>query len=80
MDWQPIETAPKDGTRVDLYGKCWIADDDKFIGARFPACYWTRGDSMTNHKARWVGVEMGWHPTHWMPIPGAPPAIASPRP
>lgn len=74
-DWQAIETAPKDGTRVDLWAKCWRPFDDQFSTARFPACYWTKGDSMTNHNAHWMRLDSGWYPTHWMPEP-APPSAA----
>ncbi len=35
MDWQPIETAPKDGTRFDL----WMVDEDG-RGCRVADAYW----------------------------------------
>lgn len=67
-EWQPIETAPKDGTEIDL----WTADgswgripDCKWRGKGEDACWYTRGDR-------------GWDPvggfvlTHWMPLPAPP--------
>jgi len=63
--WQPIETAPKDGTEVLLLGR-W------FSQARIVNGLWNSGDAM--HMPHWMG---GIHqPTHWMPLP-APPAPAS---
>jgi len=71
--WQPIETAPKDGTVVDLWGELF---HDK-SHCRFPDCYWTL---MTN----WKGDEYeGWFlgsgngrssltPTHWKPRDAPP--------
>jgi hypothetical protein len=72
-DWQPIETAPKKGERVDLCAKMWRAHDDGFDVRRFPDCYWTNGDSMTNRNAHWVHLDSGWRPTHWM-LPPEPPS------
>lgn len=72
--WQPIETAPKDGTNIDLWAKQWRVQDDGFNYRRFRTCYWTKGDSMTNRSAYWMHLDSGWRPTHWMPLP-APPRI-----
>lgn len=56
--WQPIDTAPKDGSgRVDLWAKRWNADTDGFYQRRFTDCYWTNGDSMTNRRGHWVHLE-----------------------
>jgi hypothetical protein len=66
-DWQPIETAPKDGSVIDLWTSC---------GERVPDAKWTR------HMG-WViwGTDSfespGWErvfpsPTHWMPLPAPP--------
>lgn len=74
--WQPIESAPKDGTRIDLWTKCWNVHTDAFDTMRCPNCYWTKGDSMTNRNAHWVNLESGWRPTHWMPLPDPPIAAA----
>ena len=66
MDWQPIETAPKDGSFC-LAAKqaCWAKAFDHFP---YPL------------KQRWNGEE--WEaddgrvyepqPTHWMPLPAPP--------
>lgn len=72
MRWQPIETAPKDGTKVDLFAKCWLPDSDTFTLQRFTDCYWTTGDSMTNRSAHWRNLDMGWYPIAWMPLPAPP--------
>jgi hypothetical protein len=63
--WQPIETAPKDGTRV------LVAD------ANSP---WPYGTDEGPHLAAWDGYcwciqldGQSARPTHWMPLP-APPA------
>ncbi len=72
MEWQPIETAPKDQTRVLLF---W---DGKVCEG-----YWN-----VNDGAIGVGDRANWHkpglsrppwycgPSHWMPLP-APPSVPS---
>jgi hypothetical protein len=58
--WQPIETAPKDGTRV------LVADEDVWMAvARFWPCnmYWIE-DAASGMKLN--------DPTHWMQLPGPP--------
>lgn len=63
-EWQPIETAPKDGTRV------LIADEDVWMAvARFWPCnmFWIE-DAASGMKLN--------QPSHWMPIP-APPVHAN---
>lgn len=60
MAWQPMETAPRDGTRVLLfedgghYAGEWMAADE----------YWT------SYCGQYVTVSPD--PTHWMPLPDAP--------
>jgi hypothetical protein len=70
--WRPIETAPKDGRRVDL----WVLDTAG-NGYRYPdAAYgFVRGrmgwTDANNHGA----LEPYVRPTHWMPPPD-PPEVA----
>ena len=81
MNWQPIETAPKDGTVVDL----WIGGE--FAGRRAD-CAWglpyhSCGEAGKYCDSGWHEIESGWYdttfnlpmheqPTHWMPRPPAP--------
>lgn len=62
--WQLIKTAPKDGTRILLYGRIGLmaADNVRFIG-RFDRndAHW-RADRTRRICA----------PTHWMPLPQPP--------
>lgn len=59
MEWQPIETAPKDKTQ--------------FIG-RYVTGYhcdlWWYGDDYKPH--RMDEIDIGSEPTHWMPLPPPP--------
>jgi hypothetical protein len=71
-DWQLIETAPKDGTKVDIWAKTWLPHSDSFTWQRFPNCSWDKGDTTTNRRAKWFGVYEDWWPTHWMPLPDPP--------
>lgn len=56
MEWQPIETAPKDGTPVLVATAFWVRD-----------AYWSHAFEgwYSNHSA----VPP---PTHWMPLPPPP--------
>lgn len=74
-DWQPIETAPKDGTRIVVY---------QGNGTGF---YTTKGDigiaawgkqASPDGNLTWCevhccdGVTTYDHATHWMPLPSPP--------
>lgn len=76
--WQPIETAPKDGTQIlgwcsnygarqthwHFYGECSIAKAQFDAGkGESGNWYW---EEPLNH---WLS---SWKPTHWMPLPAAP--------
>ena len=62
--WQPIETAPKDGTDIIAYGLSMgmiiVGYDDKAKHPKFP---WATDD----------GPQYNAHAfTHWMPLPEPP--------
>lgn len=72
--WMPIETARKDGKKVDLWiipplgqlssGACRITD-----------CWFYNGEWRTEDAGApegWASVI--WEPTHWMPLPAPPSA------
>lgn len=61
MEWQPIETAPKDGTKVLAVLNRRIMDAFATPRNDGPAI-WTFG--------MWSGEHI--QPTHWMPLPAAP--------
>jgi hypothetical protein len=74
--WRPIETAPKDGTEVDLYGS-WRNQDGSIYRGRFPSCEWGElasggqawlydGIGLVEHSANQARI------THWMPLPEPP--------
>jgi hypothetical protein len=67
MDWQPIETAPKDGTGVLGWWPLWTA---------FPVRIWWQNNQWRmaeDHPATWYDGMPRWHgPTHWMPLPEPP--------
>ena len=70
--WQPIETAPKDGTRVLLFGPDqWVGwfiseEDDERDEDGEVVTGWT--DESTSYEHRWTSNA----PTHWMLLPAPP--------
>jgi len=69
--WQPIETVPHEG-KFDVWAKTWSPKTDRFAGSRFTDCYWRKRDEMGQWQEGIVGVDSGFHPTHWMLIPDPP--------
>lgn len=71
-DWQPIETAPRDGTRIDLWGRNLLHYAKR--GERIVNVDWgTVRDWMGCEREDWRhGRGEGFRPTHWMPIPAPP--------
>jgi hypothetical protein len=68
--WQPIETAPKDGTSVllcdgDRMEVCWWGKDSLFVNE---ASYWVYGECQGEYNDR----QTFDHPSHWMPLPTPP--------
>jgi len=59
--WQPIETAPRDGT--------WILGYETFLDDHHPCqriVYWSKD------RGCWFDDEYDFAPTHWMPLPDPP--------
>lgn len=73
-EWQPIETAPRDGTVIDL----WVTERG-YPGERITDCQW----STRTLRGGAIREGWGWGPsddpefvsgdvTHWMPPPEPP--------
>lgn len=66
MKWQPIDTAPKDGTRVILfYGGRDKSDEGQIYTASW--CPYFNG-----WEADCIDGFYGATPTHWQPLPEPP--------
>lgn len=76
-EWQPIETAPKDGTRILIAGGTYYYDASEMPDQEFTSAdtaYWRNGGWCGGYGSEYNGEY--WHkPTHWQPLP-APPATA----
>ena len=57
-EWKPIETAPKDGTRV------LVLHEEGFAVVAFKR--------RTAWRVTWRFEKLHGRPTHWMPIPDPP--------
>ncbi len=67
--WQPIETAPKDGTLVDLWIKaadCEFRACDANWSEHFE-CWEINGTPLSEYY-----MNVGYYPTYWMPRPKPP--------
>jgi hypothetical protein len=85
MNWFPIDTAPKDGSIIDL----WVNDE---FPKRWTDCYWGKpghecGEMGQHCDSDWHGSKPGWVDgtfgeflgkytvrkiTHWQPLPDPP--------
>ena len=72
MEWQPIETAPKDGTLIVVWPPTWQGatssaryNDNRH--AKTPRPFWSRLDDMGR-----VSLSRDNQPTHWMPAVDGP--------
>lgn len=64
--WQPIETAPKDGTDIILARP---EDDDCWYAI---AQWWVAGWAFMSGRVGDMPALIGFEPTHWMPLPSPP--------
>lgn len=70
MEWQPIETAPKDGRELLVastaqFGGLWVA--------RFRLPLHGEPQNQTHYVKEWRDSNGRWStPTHWMPLPPPP--------
>lgn len=64
MNWQPISTAPRDGTEILIYQHGHALGFDIEIAEWDVECgYWV--------NRNWIGEYQ--HPTHWLPL--SPPEV-----
>lgn len=75
MTWRPIETAPQNGTTIDL----WIRYVEGEGGYRITNARWDRESGQWQDWAPGDCGDMGWRQldwqhliTHWMPLPEPP--------
>lgn len=64
VQWQPIETAPRDGRRVLV----WI-DEKHQKGCAFAKLWWYESGRLGGGAEGYNG---DWNITRWMPLPAAP--------
>lgn len=79
-EWQPIETAPKDGTVIDLWHEEFDRQADMYWGKPEHCC----GEYGQYCDSDWHSEPEGWvcsavnqaifadGYTHWMPLPAPP--------
>ncbi len=86
LTWQPIATAPKDGTTVLLWWESEIGEEVvEFYGCGRWREFgdgskgWSGESIHASEKGYWTRL-IGEQPTHWMPLPDRPVAGDTPTP
>jgi hypothetical protein len=77
--WQPIETAPKDGTNILLYFPRLRSDIQRIVG------HWGKpmfGKECWFDPSGLKSLSYGnaYDPTHWIPLPAKPEPTEGPTP
>ena len=68
MDWQPIETAPLDGSRVKLGGQ--KLGSGPVVESKAVSWTFANGRWLGNYqKAGYRSIPCPFTPTHWKPTP-----------
>jgi hypothetical protein len=73
--WQAIESAPKDGTEIDLWGR--LNGEMPSRDERITDCKWLHDANGPGWNTRgdqgWESLcAIQWKPSHWMPRPSPP--------
>ena len=70
-EWQPIKTAPRDGTKIDLLVWIWDIDNEDFAEwyEQKPECSYLHGWWWGAH----IELERSELPIYWRPTPAYPP-------
>lgn len=71
--WQPIETAPKDGTRILAYWPPVLGDVDN--GGWVTTWWGTSAGGASSWESPWEYADMRNGPTHWLLHPKTPEAV-----
>lgn len=76
MTWQPIDTAPKDGSAVILYGLVGEPNFGYIAAKRERKVEHVVHQGHFSYGLWQTGTYWQWlDPTHWMPLPAAPEAV-----
>ena len=70
--WQPIETAPRDGTEILLkVPLLWEEPQGRIGSGDYVSAYWYDESSeyWRDRLGQWVLLD---RPTHWLPLPKPP--------
>ena len=68
MKWQPIETAPKDGRNMLLFGRWWSDEQGRMKEPLIGQWNTARDRWEFANAEGWWGIRPGW----WMPLPATP--------
>ena len=76
-EWQPIKTAPRDGTVIDVWAVVYLQGGRIIEDRRIPNAIYEQGAWRSDDD----GEDLEWGPdiygkrkmlTHWMPLPEPP--------
>lgn len=73
MGWRPIETAPKDGTKVLIAEP--VNEEHAMDQYAVYAAWWDADEAIwTDYAVKSFGYEevQAYAPTHWRPLPASP--------
>lgn len=73
QEWQPIETAPRDGTPILISNGVSVMEARWLTECQMGQFVTAPGWQVVECEDGWysIGLEADW-PTHWMPLPAAP--------